>query len=170
MRIQFLTKSERVRLNQFPTEIPREDLITFFTLTENDFSQVPPKSADYNRLGFGLQLCTLRYLGFCPDNLHQAPSQVVDYVASQLSVDAMTLETYGQRNQTRTEHLQKICQYLGFRKVIVDDFTNLSTWLLQRALEHDRGVIAKAKPSACRHYFFKWLANGYTKTRLSARV
>ena len=43
MRIQFLTKAERNRLNQFPTEIPREDLITFFTLTDSDFSQIPQR-------------------------------------------------------------------------------------------------------------------------------
>ena len=150
MRIQFLTKAERDRLNQFPTEIPREDLITFFTLTENDFSQIPQRSADFNRLGFALQLGTLRYLGFCPDNLHQAPFQVVDYVASQLSVNATTLENYGQRNQTRTEHLRNICNYLSFRKASDDDVDTLKNWLLNRALEHD-------KPTLLFHLACQWL-------------
>jgi len=30
---QFLTTAERERLSNFPQEIPREDVITFFTLT-----------------------------------------------------------------------------------------------------------------------------------------
>lgn len=141
MRIQFLTHSERERLNQFPTEIPKADLIPFFTLTEEDLNQVPIRSADYNRLGFALQLCTLRYLGFCPDRLDQAPSDVIFYIARQLLVEPTTLDAYGQRGQTRTEHLRQICDYLGFKKAATDDFLSLSKWMRQRALEHDKPTL-----------------------------
>lgn len=74
---KFLTKAERERLNKFPQDISKDDIITFFTLTDSDLNQIPTKSADYNRLGFALQLCTLRFLGFCPDNLKAIPFKVI---------------------------------------------------------------------------------------------
>ena len=133
---QFLTRKERERLSQFPASIPQEDLITFFTLTPSDLNHLPIKSADYNRLGFALQLCALRYMGFCPDDLNAAPPEAVLYTANQLGVDPKVLAAYGQRNHTRTDHLIKIGQYLGFRKASETDLSTLSEWLTQRALEH----------------------------------
>jgi hypothetical protein len=44
------------------------DLIAFFTLAKADLAQVPVNAASYKRLRFALQLCTLRYLGFLPDD------------------------------------------------------------------------------------------------------
>ncbi len=138
---QFLTIAERERLSKFPQEISKEDVITFFTLTGEDLNQIPTTSADYNRLGFALQLSALRFLGFCPDELMTTPSEVVTYVAKQLKIDSPSLDAYGQREHTRTDHLQQIRQYLGFRKASEADLTTLLEWLLQRALEHDKPTL-----------------------------
>ena len=138
---QFLTIAERERLSNFPKEISTEDIYTFFTLTPSDFNQIPTRSADYNRLGFSLQLGALRFLGFCPEELHTTPPEVVTYVAKQLKIDSPSLDAYGQREHTRTDHLQQIRQYLGFRKASEADLTTLWEWLLQRALEHDKPTL-----------------------------
>jgi len=37
-----------------------------------------------NRLGFALQLCALRLMGFAPDDLQSAPAQAVAFVARQV--------------------------------------------------------------------------------------
>ena len=73
MPIKYFTDSFRERLNNFPDEIQHPDLITFFTLSESDQDQIPIRSASYNRLGFALQLCTLRFMGFVPDELTRTP-------------------------------------------------------------------------------------------------
>jgi TnpA family transposase len=138
---QFLTTAERERLNNFPQEIPKEDIYTFFTLTPSDLSQIPQTSANYNRLGFAIQLGALRYLGFCPDEITTAPSSVIVYTANQLGIDPPSLSTYAQRPQTRTDHLLKIQEYLGFRRASDYDLAKLSEWLLQRALEHDKPTL-----------------------------
>ena len=39
-----------------------------FTLSESNLEFVKQQRGDHNRLGFALQLCALRYLGFCPDD------------------------------------------------------------------------------------------------------
>jgi Domain of unknown function (DUF4158) len=71
---------------------------------------------DASRLGFALQLGTLRHLGFCPDDLASAPPEVVGFLADQLRVDPQALSAYGQRAQTRTDHFLAVQAYVGFRK------------------------------------------------------
>ncbi len=96
---------------------------------------------DHTRLGFALQLCALRYVGFAPDSLSTAPWDTVVYVARQLHVPPKAINAYGNRIATRTEHLQLIQVHLGFRKALPLDFYALQTWLLERALEHDKPTL-----------------------------
>ena len=84
MPIGFLTEAEREQLNRFPEHIPEDDLSVFFLLSEADHHAVNRQHDDHTRLGFALQLCTLRYLGFVPNDLGTAPSPAVGYVAEQL--------------------------------------------------------------------------------------
>jgi hypothetical protein len=105
---RFLTDAERERLTRFPTEIPPEDLVSMFTLSPRDITKVLLHRGQPNYLGFGLQMCALRYLGFAPDDLSTAPAAVVKYVARQLGVSPEALKQYGTRPQTRTDHLQEI--------------------------------------------------------------
>jgi hypothetical protein len=94
MPIDFLTEMERARLNRFPVEISSTDLIKFFTLSATDGEWVSQIAAPHNRLGLALQLCTLRYLGFCPDELKMIPTAVITYVANQLGVDPKDIVAY----------------------------------------------------------------------------
>ena len=108
------TETERRRLGAFPSEISEADLIRYFTLSESDLEFVRQQRGDHNRLGFALQLCALRYLGFCPDDIAAAPSAPIAFVADQLQVAPGALHDYGARPQTRTGHLQQIQRHLGF--------------------------------------------------------
>jgi TnpA family transposase len=94
--------------------------------------------AGYNRLGFAIQIGALRYMGFCPDDLMTTPSSEVTYVASQLGVDPQEIIRYGQREQTRTDHVKKVEAYHGFRRAEESDLQELANWLVKRALEHDK--------------------------------
>jgi hypothetical protein len=69
MPVQLFTEAERARRNCFPEVIAYEDLVSFFTLSERDLDSVPRYNAPHNRLGYALQLCTLRFMGFVPDDL-----------------------------------------------------------------------------------------------------
>ena len=83
MPIDFLTAIERERLNRFPQPIPDEDLRVFFTLSDRDVQEVQKQRGAPNQLGFALQLCALRYLGFAPDDLGATPWPAVTLVAQQ---------------------------------------------------------------------------------------
>jgi len=63
-----------VQLRGFP-EITRDELIRFFTLTAADRAFVDPGRgrSPRDRLGLAVQLCTLAWLGFVPDDVTAAP-------------------------------------------------------------------------------------------------
>jgi TnpA family transposase len=96
MPVGFLTEAERERFNGFPQDIAYADLSAYFTLTEGDIQAINHQRSDYNRLGFALQLCALRYLGFVPDDLGTAPLSAVEFIAEQLGVAAAAIGAYGQ--------------------------------------------------------------------------
>jgi hypothetical protein len=139
---QFLTAAERERWDRFPPDIVEADLVAFLTLSVADRVHLPVKSAAHNRLGFALQLCAIRYLGFCPADLATAPLPAVTYLARQVDADPKELSRYDARAHTRTDHLQKILDYLGFRKVKPSHLKALQRWLAERTLEHDRHAAA----------------------------
>jgi hypothetical protein len=61
--VGFLSDAERERLERFPAQVVPGDIETYFTLSRADRRQVPRTASPANRLGFALQLGTLRFLG-----------------------------------------------------------------------------------------------------------
>jgi Domain of unknown function (DUF4158) len=107
---------ELERLRSFP-DVSREELIRFFTLTPADVAFIDPGRGrgPADRLGLAVQLCMLPWLGFVPDDVAAAPSAAVARLAERLQVPAGALGRYGERAQTRTEHLRAAAHYLGWR-------------------------------------------------------
>jgi hypothetical protein len=142
MPTDFLTDAERERLSTYPEEISSGDLGRFFTLTPHDLEIVVQQRGDHNRgptgRGFALQLCTLHYLGFIPNNLLNPPPAVVRLLAHQLGVSSEVLQAYGEREQTRSDHLAQILPHLGYRRISPHDLAEIEAWLVERALEHDQ--------------------------------
>ena len=91
------------RLRSFP-EINREELIRFFTLTPADVEFIDPGRGrgPSDRLGLAVQLCTLPWLGFVPDDVSSAPAVAVARLSERLQVPVGELRAYGERDQTRT--------------------------------------------------------------------
>ena len=144
MPVQFLTDAERARLSGYPEEVGEEALAAYFLLTDDELGLVRRHRGDGNRLGFALQLCTLRFLGFIPDDLRAAPANVVMYLARQLGIPpsaAAEVHGYADRDQTRSDHQREVEAAIGFRLVDTGDLTQLGDWLLERALEHDKPTL-----------------------------
>ena len=100
-------------------EPSRQDLIRFFTLSSSDLGFVAGRRREANRLGTAVQLCTLRWLGFVPDDVASAPAVVVQRLADQVGVPVDSIENYGLRSQTRTEHLVE-SPWVRWRLVLYD--------------------------------------------------
>jgi len=134
----FLRPEDRESLNNFPSTIEENDLITHFLLTPGDLAQVKMNRTETQRIGFAVSLCGLRYLGFFPQDIETAPDNVVDYLAKQSECNPVSLVSYGQRLRTRQEHQSVIMAYLGFDWFAEDQKIHLFQWLSQRSLENDR--------------------------------
>jgi len=141
MPVRFLSDAQREQLSGFPAELEPESLDRFFTLSGPDLAEVRRRHGDENRLGWSLQLCGLRMLGFCPDDVTTAPPSAVRFVARQLGVDPGVLDGYGSRAQTRTDHVNQVKAHLGFCSATNTDLQDARDWLAAEALVQDRPVV-----------------------------
>jgi len=141
MPVRFLSDAQREQMSGFPAELEAESLDRFFTLSDADLAQARRRHGDENRLGWALQLCGLRMLGFCPDDVTTAPPAAVRFVARQLEVDPDVLDGYGLRAQTRTDHVSQVKAHLGFRSATAGDLRQVGDWLAAEALVQDRPVV-----------------------------
>lgn len=92
----------------------RVEVERFFHLDDEDRRLVAARRRDYNRLGFAVQVVTVRHLGmFLPDPL-DVPPELVDYLAEQLDIDDPScVKRYTDRRETRFEHAREIQQEYG---------------------------------------------------------
>jgi hypothetical protein len=87
----------------------------FFFLDDADHDVIVTKRGDHNRLGFALQLVTVRFLGTFLDDPLDVPNAVVDHVAAQVRVaDPSCVKAYLERKQTRYDHQDEICAVYGY--------------------------------------------------------
>lgn len=105
MAVDFLSDEQVAGFGGFPDEVPAEDLERFCWLDDADLSVVGRRRGMHNRLGFAVQLITVRVVGrFLTDPL-AVPWPVVESLAGQLGIaDASVLKLYAQRGQTGYEH------------------------------------------------------------------
>jgi hypothetical protein len=127
---------ELAQLRGFP-EIGRAELIRFFMLTPADEEFVRRSRDKRNVLGAAVQLCTLPWLGFVPDDVPAAPAAAVARLSERLGIPVGELRGYGAREQTRSDHLRDVAAYLGWRQVDGPRWKDLEEFLFARAMEHD---------------------------------
>ena len=107
----------------------------FFHFDERDRALIARRRGDHNRLGFAVQLGTVRFLGTFLARHTEVPEIVAGRVAEELAVeDPGRLAEYARRDPTHREHAGEIQREYGYR-----DFsdasaqTDLLRWLDARA-------------------------------------
>lgn len=87
-----------------------------FFLDDEDKRRIDRHRGSWSKLGYALQLVTVRYLGcFLSDPL-AVPTEVVDVVAAQLGIaDPSCVKRYTEREKTRLDHAWEIQQACGLR-------------------------------------------------------
>lgn len=115
MAVDFLSDEQAAGFGRFPDEVSAEDLERFCWLDDADLSVVGRRRGMHNRLGFAVQLITVRAVGrFLTDPL-AVPWPVVESLAGQLGIaDASVLKLYAQRGQTGYEHAAEISAVYGY--------------------------------------------------------
>lgn len=100
--------------NVLPAEIEPEVLRKYFTLSDRDVEQVQQCRGAVNKLGFAVQLCTLRWGGYFLRDTNEVPQSVVETLATQLGVLPLPIPGQPHNEKTRFEHLERIRRHLGF--------------------------------------------------------
>jgi TnpA family transposase len=104
MPVDFLTKARVQRYARYGEDPTTKQLTRYFHLDESDRELIKFRRGDHNKLGFAIQLCTVRFLGAFLSNPIEVPDTVVRYLAAQLGVDPGTSTAYAERAQTHREH------------------------------------------------------------------
>ncbi len=116
MPVYFLTAEQRANYGRYTSEPTSEDLTRYFYLDDSDYQRIMNKRGEHNRLGFAIQLTSLRYLGRFLDDCAKVPNKVVDVVARQLEIaDTTCLSMYNDQRQ-RLRHIEEICQHYGYHE------------------------------------------------------
>lgn len=139
-RRSILSATERDGLLAIPTA--GDELIRLYTFNETDLALIRQHRGAQNRLGFAVLLCYMRYPGILLSvDAVPAPS-LLRMVSGQIKVSDEAWADYGQREQTRREHLVELQADLGLRT-----FTTLSHYraavhsLAGLALQTDKGIV-----------------------------
>ena len=114
MAVSFLTAAQRDRYGRYPDVVTPNDLSRCFHLSDDDRAQIMSCRGHHNRLGFALQLSTVRYLGTFLDDPIAVPSSVLQSLSHQLDIHTLDgLQSY-RKGEQREEHVTKIRKRYGY--------------------------------------------------------
>ncbi|WP_199613867.1 Tn3 family transposase [Paenibacillus alkalitolerans] len=131
---ELLTPEERLQYLQIPPDLGEWELGTYFTLTQHDLEIIQQRRREYNRLGFTVQLCVLRYLGWTFSDIKEVPVQVLRYIAKQIHADVESFASYGEREATKYEHLEEIRKEYGYQTFTMGEYRSLCKHLFNHAM------------------------------------
>ena len=133
---------------QFSRALSADELAGCFCFSDDDQRQIKRRRRDVNRLGFAVQLGTVRYLGRFLENPAAAPEQVVQWTAREIGVaSSIDLAGYGE-GEWRWTHQGEIRDAYGYKPFgTVGVEEELVEWLRARAwvtAESSRALFARA--------------------------
>ena len=102
MPVGFLSDQQVARFGRFAADPSPAELELFFRLDAGALRLLRRKRRDENRLGFAVQLGTVRMLGtFLGEDPAAVPAAVAEFVAEQLEIpDPACLRAYAERPKT----------------------------------------------------------------------
>ena len=110
-----LTKEQENEILQIDRRLTKQELDEYFNITPSDLKNISSNRGAQNRLGYAVQLYWLRYTGTTFSDTREIPPHIVKHVAKQLDINPVSFQEYGQRRQTRSLHIRKLCDEYSFK-------------------------------------------------------
>ena len=139
-RRSILSATERESLLTLPDA--KDELIRLYTFNDADLARIRQRRGAANRLGFAVQLCYMRYPGIALAANAEPDTSLLRMVADQIKLPGDIWDEYGQRAETRREHLLELQSAYSFQS-----FTTLSHYrtavqsLDDLAWQTDKGIV-----------------------------
>jgi TnpA family transposase len=114
--VDFLSSQERSSYGCFNGDPSPNDLARYFYFNETDLACINAKYSDHARLGFALQLATVRYLGTFLEDPLNVPAIVLLNVSRQLGIknpDKIEIKDYNDGDLQR-RHAREIREQYGY--------------------------------------------------------
>lgn len=112
-RRSILSDNERETLLNIPET--KEELIRHYSFSEAELAIICQHRRSENQLGFAVQLCYMRYPGLMLGVDEKPFEPLLRMVAKQLKIPIEAWNKYGQRGQTRREHLIELQKVFNFQ-------------------------------------------------------
>jgi len=141
-RRSILSAAERQSLLLVPDA--EDELIRRYTFNETDLSIIRQHRGRANRLGFAVQLCYLRFPGIVLGVAEPPFPPLLRMVAAQLKVPVESWGEYGQREQTRREHLRTLQSVFDFQLFTMRHYGPSVQSLDTLAWQTDKGIVLAA--------------------------
>jgi len=117
MPVEFLADVEAAGYGRYAGPPSQADLDRVFLLDEDDLALIERRRGEHMKLGFALQLVTIRWLGTFLEDPLDVPVEVLDFVAEQLSIaDPSQGKKYTERTKTRFDHQWEIRRGRGWKE------------------------------------------------------
>lgn len=145
MPVEFLSDDQVAAYERFVGELSRSELEGFFLLDGTALDLIAHKRAGHHKLGLGLQVGTVRFLGrFLTEDSLDVPWSAVEYLAAQLEIaDPSVVKRYTERQQTAYQHSWEIRAAYGYRdfgdagvRESLEEFMGARAWI------HAEGAVA----------------------------
>jgi len=115
MPVSFLSSTQRERYGHYAGDPSADELARYFHLDDADHAAIGGKRGEHNRLGYAVQLTTVRFLGTFLEDLATVPAGVVQTLRRQLGLNGPEqLIEYAQGEQ-RWAHAEQIRSEHGYR-------------------------------------------------------
>ena len=113
------------------------ELVEFWTLTDVE-RQLADQRTQRGRLGLAVLVKFFQFEGRFPSYHQEVPLPVVDYVAEQLEVSAITWFDYPLKGRSGSRDREQLRTFLGFRQATSDDAEHVQRWLSQEVVPQDQ--------------------------------
>lgn len=153
MPVQFLSPEQVAQYGHYVGEPSAGQLAKYFHLDDADLMVMAAWREDHTRLGFAVQLCTVRFLGNFLGDWSETPPVVLTHLAHQLGIEDITAwqrDYIGSKTQKR--HRQFIREAYGYEEF----HGSRKTFTLLRRL-YARAWIAEERPLVLFDFATTWL-------------
>ena len=114
MPVNIITLAQRESYGRYIRPPTPDELSRCFHIHDGDRALITQKRGNHNKLGFALQLVTVRFLGIFLEDPLEVPLSIVQMVAKQLEIiNFNNLHEY-RKGKQRWEHKFEICMNYGY--------------------------------------------------------